>query len=167
MEWKTARMDDHLHVDNVTTTTSYVIDGTTYSSLDEMPPDVRAKVERAIVDHNKNGIPDVMEDFVFPNVGAAAIDGAKDAASGTDGGVRPPAGEDDAGYATAGRALADSTAGSPAMPHAPVAPTITSGGLTGLAAGAAATSSKGRTIKLAIAAVAVAAIVVGIVLLIT
>jgi hypothetical protein len=41
-----------------------VIDGKTYNSVEEMPPDVRQKYEAAmsaLQDQNKNGIPDVLE----------------------------------------------------------------------------------------------------------
>ena len=125
------------------------------------------RVERAIVDNNNNGIPDVMEDFVFPNIGAAAIGGAKDATSRTGTEPPPPGGDSDAGYATAGRALADTAASSPPPPvTTPTNPSITSGGLTGLT-GATAAANKGRAIKLVVAAVAVAAVVVGILLLVT
>jgi len=37
--------------------TTYVVNGRTYRSLEEMPPEVRKLVE----DKNKNGIPDIME----------------------------------------------------------------------------------------------------------
>ena len=57
-----------------------VIDGKTYKSVDEMPPDVRRQHEEAVraVDANRNGVPDVFEGSsnpqnVFNNMDAAAI----------------------------------------------------------------------------------------------
>src|SRR5262245_5397803 len=40
-----------------------VIDGKTYKSVDEMPPDIRAKYEEAMrnLDKDQNGIPDLLE----------------------------------------------------------------------------------------------------------
>jgi hypothetical protein len=70
-------MNDPLHVDKVTTSSTYQVDGKTYASLDEMPPDVRKKVEGVLADRNSNGIPDIMEDFMAPTIGAAALAGAK------------------------------------------------------------------------------------------
>jgi hypothetical protein len=72
-------MDEQPHVDKAST--SYQIDGKTYASLDEMPPEVRKKVESVLVDRNNNGVPDIMEDFMPPAVGASAVAGAKAAAT--------------------------------------------------------------------------------------
>src|SRR5690348_359527 len=46
------------------------VNGRTYSSVDEMPPDVRAQFEKAmalLADKNKNGIPDAFETPPDPN----------------------------------------------------------------------------------------------------
>ena len=47
------------------THTRITVDGTTYASLDDMPPAVRAKYERVLgpllVDRDGNGVPDVLE----------------------------------------------------------------------------------------------------------
>jgi hypothetical protein len=50
-------------VANVLSATKIVADGKVYNSLDELPPDVRAKYEQAMgaMDANKNGIPDFVE----------------------------------------------------------------------------------------------------------
>src|SRR5258706_1051087 len=44
-------------------TTKITINGQVYESLDQLPPDIRAKYEQALgaMDANKNGIPDFME----------------------------------------------------------------------------------------------------------
>lgn len=47
------------------TWTEITVNGKTYHSVDEMPPDVRAQYERMqgmLVDRNNNGIPDIAED---------------------------------------------------------------------------------------------------------
>lgn len=47
------------------TWTEITVNGKTYHSVDEMPPDVRAQYERMqsmLVDKNNNGIPDIAED---------------------------------------------------------------------------------------------------------
>jgi hypothetical protein len=55
--------------------TKITVNGQTYSSADEMPPDVRAKYDRAMAamaDRDNNGIPDVLEHPAQPgqtNVG--------------------------------------------------------------------------------------------------
>jgi hypothetical protein len=50
-------------VANVLSATKIVAGGKVYNSLDELPPDVRAKYEQAMgtMDANKNGIPDFVE----------------------------------------------------------------------------------------------------------
>lgn len=48
-----------------------VIDGRVYNSVDEMPPEVRAKYEQAMSafkDENRDGAPDVFEAFSTPQV---------------------------------------------------------------------------------------------------
>lgn len=41
----------------------FVVDGTTYNSVDELPPEARAKYEQAMgsMDKNQNGMPDFLE----------------------------------------------------------------------------------------------------------
>ena len=48
---------------NVINTTKIVVNGQVFGSLDQLPPDVRAKYEQAMgaMDANKNGIPDFVE----------------------------------------------------------------------------------------------------------
>ena len=48
---------------NVMGTTKIVVNGQTYDSLEQLPPEIRAKYERAMgaMDANKNGIPDFVE----------------------------------------------------------------------------------------------------------
>ncbi|HMP41587.1 MAG TPA: SHOCT domain-containing protein [Roseiflexaceae bacterium] len=46
--------------------TSVVVNGQTYTSLDQMPPDVRQAYEQSmavLADANQNGIPDILEQF--------------------------------------------------------------------------------------------------------
>ena len=55
---------------NVFTTTKIVADGKAYNGMEELPPEVRAKLSQAMgqLDANKNGIPDFMEAAVnIPN----------------------------------------------------------------------------------------------------
>jgi hypothetical protein len=75
-----AEPDEHDNAAPVTAVT-YQVDGVTYQGLEAMPPDVRARVESVLADRNNNGIPDIMEDFVVPKVGAAALGGTKAAAN--------------------------------------------------------------------------------------
>ena len=54
---------------NITTRTykSITINGQTYSSVEQMPPDVREQYEKAmsmLADVNRNGIPDVLEGLI-------------------------------------------------------------------------------------------------------
>ena len=59
-------------VSNVMSPTRIVADGKVYNSLDELPPDVRAKYEQAMgkLDANRNGVPDFMEGMInVPNQG--------------------------------------------------------------------------------------------------
>ena len=48
---------------NVMSSTKIIADGKTYNSLDELPPEIRAKYEqaRSAMDANRNGIPDFVE----------------------------------------------------------------------------------------------------------
>ena len=48
---------------NVMSSTKIIADGKTYNSLDELPPEIRAKYEQAMssMDANRNGVPDFME----------------------------------------------------------------------------------------------------------
>ena len=59
-------------VSNVISSTKIIVDGKTYNSVDELPPDVRAKYEQAMgaLDANRNGVPDVLEGMM--NVSAQA-----------------------------------------------------------------------------------------------
>jgi len=47
----------------ITSSTKIIANGTEYSSLDELPPDIRAKYEEAMgaLDANRNGVPDFFE----------------------------------------------------------------------------------------------------------
>jgi hypothetical protein len=47
----------------MSSSTKIVANGTEYSSLDELPPDIRAKYEQAMgsLDANRNGVPDFLE----------------------------------------------------------------------------------------------------------
>lgn len=46
----------------------YVIDGTSYASLESMPPEARQRYEQAMkrLDGNNNGVPDLFEAFAQP-----------------------------------------------------------------------------------------------------
>jgi len=48
---------------NITTSTKIIADGKTYDSLDELPPEIRAKYDQAMntMDANHNGMPDFVE----------------------------------------------------------------------------------------------------------
>ena len=48
---------------NIVSTTKIIADGKEYDSLDELPPDVRAKYDQAMgsLDANRNGLPDFFE----------------------------------------------------------------------------------------------------------
>jgi hypothetical protein len=50
-------------VSNTISSTRIVADGNEYNSLDELPPEVRAKYEQAMgaLDSNRNGVPDFFE----------------------------------------------------------------------------------------------------------
>ena len=57
-------------VSNVMSSTRIIADGKTYNSLDELPPEIRAKYEQAMgsMDANRNGVPDFMEGMLnIPN----------------------------------------------------------------------------------------------------
>jgi len=47
----------------ISTSTKIIADGKEYSSLDELPPDIRAKYDQAMgtLDSNRNGVPDFLE----------------------------------------------------------------------------------------------------------
>jgi hypothetical protein len=51
----------------VTGATQYLVDGKSYASLEEMPPEVRKQYEQLIqhVDANRNGVPDMLEGGVL------------------------------------------------------------------------------------------------------
>jgi hypothetical protein len=54
--------------------TSITVNGQEYSSIDQMPPEVRQEYERAmsfLADHHGDGIPDLLEHARKANVGAA------------------------------------------------------------------------------------------------
>jgi hypothetical protein len=51
------------------TRTQITVNGRTYGSIDEMPPDVRRQYERAmslLADKNNNGVPDILEGGAMP-----------------------------------------------------------------------------------------------------
>ena len=53
-----------------TTQTRFTVNGQTYNSVDEMPPDVRQKFQDAmskLADRDGNGIPDILEGKGDPN----------------------------------------------------------------------------------------------------
>ena len=57
-------------VSNVISSTKIIADGKTYNSLDELPPEIRAKYDQAMssMDANRNGVPDFMEGMMnLPN----------------------------------------------------------------------------------------------------
>lgn len=47
----------------------FVVDGKTYNSLDDLPPDARARYEQAMgaMDKNRNGMPDFLEGMMNPS----------------------------------------------------------------------------------------------------
>jgi hypothetical protein len=51
---------------NVMNSTKILVNGQAYDSLDQLPPEVRAKYEQAMgkLDANRNGIPDFMESMI-------------------------------------------------------------------------------------------------------
>ena len=53
-------------VSNIMTSTKIIADGKSYNSIDELPPEVRAKYEQAMgaMDANRNGVPDFMEGMI-------------------------------------------------------------------------------------------------------
>ena len=55
---------------NVTSATKIIVNGQTYDSLDQLPPELRAKYEQALnsMDANHNGVPDFLEGMMkIPN----------------------------------------------------------------------------------------------------
>jgi len=57
-------------VSNIISSTKIIADGNEYNSLDELPPDVRAKYEQAMgtLDSNRNGVPDFFEGMIHTPV---------------------------------------------------------------------------------------------------
>lgn len=55
---------------------SIVMDGQTYNSIDQLPPEARAQYEQAMgaLDANRNGVPDFLEGFI--NLSAQAVNRA-------------------------------------------------------------------------------------------
>ena len=53
-------------VSNMISSTKIIADGNEYNSLNELPPDVRAKYEQAMgaLDSNRNGVPDFFEGMI-------------------------------------------------------------------------------------------------------
>jgi len=53
----------------ISSTTKIIADGKEYNSLDELPPDIRAKYEQAMgsLDSNRNGMPDFLEGMMSPS----------------------------------------------------------------------------------------------------
>ena len=53
-------------VSNIISSTKIIADGNEYNSLEELPPDVRAKYEQAMgaLDSNRNGVPDFFEGMI-------------------------------------------------------------------------------------------------------
>jgi hypothetical protein len=51
-------------------TTQFIVDGKAYSSLDEMPAEMRQKYQQSLgqLDANRNGIPDLLENSPFGTV---------------------------------------------------------------------------------------------------
>jgi len=65
-------------VSNVMSSTRIVANGKTYNSLDELPPEIRAKYEQAMgsMDANRNGVPDFVEGMLnvpSPSTNKAAV----------------------------------------------------------------------------------------------
>ena len=60
---------------NVISTTQITVNGQVFDSLDQLPPDIRAKYEQALgaMDANKNGIPDFVEGMLNPSNQTANI----------------------------------------------------------------------------------------------
>ena len=51
---------------NVISTTKVIVNGKEYNSLDDLPPEIRAKFEQAMgtLDSNRNGMPDFLEGMI-------------------------------------------------------------------------------------------------------
>ena len=62
--------------DVVSSTTKIIADGKEYNSLDELPPDIRAKYEQALgsMDANRNGVPDFLEGMMNTLSGAGTTE---------------------------------------------------------------------------------------------
>ena len=60
---------------HVINTTKITVNGQVYESLDQLPPDMRAKYEQALgaMDANKNGIPDFMEGMLGSTIQTNSI----------------------------------------------------------------------------------------------
>lgn len=75
------RMSDAFEgmVSNIISSTKTIADGNEYNSLDELPPDVRAKYEQAIsaLDSNRNGVPDFFEGIMNTLIQKSNIENAQ------------------------------------------------------------------------------------------
>ena len=61
---------------NVVSATKIIADGREYNSMEELPPEVRAKLSQAMgkLDANQNGVPDFLEGTLTPSAPAANVD---------------------------------------------------------------------------------------------
>ena len=61
---------------NVVSTTKIVADGREYNSMDELPPEVRAKLSQAMgkLDANQNGVPDFLEGTLKSSMPGTSVD---------------------------------------------------------------------------------------------
>ncbi len=61
-------------IGNVMSSTKIIVNGQAYDSVDQLPPDVRAKYEQALgsMDKNRNGIPDFIEGMIKPQASSQA-----------------------------------------------------------------------------------------------
>ena len=59
---------------NVTGGMKYIVDGKVFNSVDELPPEARAKYDQAMgsLDKNANGVPDFLEGMSLPNQASIA-----------------------------------------------------------------------------------------------
>ena len=62
-------------VGNVVSTTKVIADGREYTSMDDLPPEVRAKLSQAMgkLDANQNGVPDFLEGTLTSSAPAANV----------------------------------------------------------------------------------------------
>jgi len=65
---------------NIAGNVKFVVDGKTVNSLDELPPEARARYERAtaVLDRNQNGTPDLLEGLLNPQMQSQPIQPAID-----------------------------------------------------------------------------------------